>query len=336
MTAVALRLPADVLFASSTPLTIAIPALVRQVVRRTPFVFEARDLWPEVPFAVGALSERSPFGRLANGVARHTYKRSSAVVALSSDMADGIMSHGVQPRKVVVATNAADRSLTSVPRDAGSDDLDWFRSARHRYIYGGTVGRVNDVAWLIRVFSRCVDEHGIDARLLVVGDGGGLPDVYEEIERASSAVKARIRVLRRRPKIAYIHLLRTATMSFNLFAPLPALAASSPNKVFDSFVCGTPVASNQGGWLARMVEEFQAGVNLPRDETEAAACLARLDGVGVVGDLRRGALDAADVYTWDRTVEQIVGALEFALRGRGLRAQGADSQGSLPPWRAEP
>src|SRR5205823_13311940 len=51
--AVALR--GDVVFATSTPLTIAIPAVYAARRLRVPMVFEVRDLWPEVPIAIGAI-----------------------------------------------------------------------------------------------------------------------------------------------------------------------------------------------------------------------------------------------------------------------------------------
>ena len=51
----AARLRGDVIFATSTPLTIAIPALLASAVRRVPFVFEVRDMWPDVPIALGAV-----------------------------------------------------------------------------------------------------------------------------------------------------------------------------------------------------------------------------------------------------------------------------------------
>src|SRR5262249_25944568 len=54
----AFRLQGDIIFASSTPLTVAIPALLASTRARVPFVFEVRDMWPDVPIAIGAI--RSP------------------------------------------------------------------------------------------------------------------------------------------------------------------------------------------------------------------------------------------------------------------------------------
>src|SRR5690625_3260213 len=50
------ELQGDVIFATSTPLTIAIPAISASKKHKVPMVFEVRDLWPELPIAIGALN----------------------------------------------------------------------------------------------------------------------------------------------------------------------------------------------------------------------------------------------------------------------------------------
>src|SRR5690606_14353347 len=50
---VALSSPADIVFATSTPLTVAIPGIAAKIFRRRAFVFEVRDLWPELPKEMG-------------------------------------------------------------------------------------------------------------------------------------------------------------------------------------------------------------------------------------------------------------------------------------------
>lgn len=87
----AYRVNGDVVFASSTPLTVAIPGLAVSWLRNRPFVFEVRDLWPAVPIAMGAL-ENKWMRRLAKVLEGLAYRASSHVVALSPDMKDGIVS----------------------------------------------------------------------------------------------------------------------------------------------------------------------------------------------------------------------------------------------------
>lgn len=310
----ALRPRADVTFASSTPLTVALPALTRKLLRRTPFVFEVRDLWPELPFAFGALKRGTWQGRVATRLARLTYQQAERIIALSPGMAAGIIDgYGTPARKVSVATNAADRSdVLTADSPAELDELSWFRQAHHRFIYGGTLGRANDVAWLVEVVRRCIDDHQMDVKLVIVGDGAERPAVEAAIRCSPASTSERIRVLGRRPKSNYLRLLAGATLSFNLTASNPLMRHASPNKVFDSFAAGVPVASNQGGWLAEALTAHLAGVNLPRDHEAAARLLAELDH-SAIQCLREGAANAAEVYSWDRSAGTVHAALTAAM-----------------------
>ncbi|MFA6003556.1 MAG: glycosyltransferase, partial [Elusimicrobiota bacterium] len=83
----------DVIFATSTPLTTAIPAILARCWHRKPMVFEVRDLWPEVPIAMGAL--RNPALKwAARWLERRAYSNAAHVIALSPGMKDGIVRSG--------------------------------------------------------------------------------------------------------------------------------------------------------------------------------------------------------------------------------------------------
>ena len=72
----------DVIYATSPPLTMALPALAAALRWRAPLVFEVRDLWPEAPIQMGAL--RNPLARrLARALERFVYARSTRLIALS-------------------------------------------------------------------------------------------------------------------------------------------------------------------------------------------------------------------------------------------------------------
>ena len=88
-----MHLKADVLFATSTPLTIAIPGLIYSKIKKVPMVFEVRDLWPELPIAIGAIKNPIII-KLAKWLESYTYKNSKRLVGLSPGMCDGIIKQG--------------------------------------------------------------------------------------------------------------------------------------------------------------------------------------------------------------------------------------------------
>src|SRR5690606_41784512 len=103
----AASLRGDVIFASSTPLTIALPAAYSAWRQRIPMVFEVRALWPAVPIALGIL-KHPLLVALAKWLETFAYQRSARVVALAPGMADGVVDAGYDARRIAVIPNGCD------------------------------------------------------------------------------------------------------------------------------------------------------------------------------------------------------------------------------------
>ena len=137
----AMQLDADVVFATSTPLTIALPAVRAARMKSIPMVFEVRDLWPELPIAMGAL--KNPFFRIAAKLLeRWAYRNSQAVVTLSPGMKEGVVKTGYSTSKVAVIPNSSDNEDFLCSKE----EVDFFRSSRDwlgsrpLLVYTGTFG----------------------------------------------------------------------------------------------------------------------------------------------------------------------------------------------------
>ncbi len=94
----------DLVIATSTPLTVGFPALVLKKIKRIPYVFEVRDLWPEVPIQMGALKNRFLIG-LARWFERSVYKNAKHIIALSPGMRDGVLDQKINKEKVSMIPN---------------------------------------------------------------------------------------------------------------------------------------------------------------------------------------------------------------------------------------
>src|SRR3954471_9248097 len=144
------RLDPDLVVATSTPLTIILPALAAIWRRSVPLLFEVRDLWPEIPIAMGAL--RDPVSRdLAGQLERIAYRHATRVVALSPEMAAGVEAAGFPASAIHLVPNASDEALFRHPKL--SDEASAFRDAREwlkdrpLVVYAGALGRANDVSF---------------------------------------------------------------------------------------------------------------------------------------------------------------------------------------------
>ena len=103
------KMEGDLVFASSTPLTIAIPGILISKFKEIPLVFEVRDLWPDVPMAMKILKNPIII-YLSKLLEKWAYKNSSSIVALSPEMKKGIISKKIASNKVAVIPNSSDLS----------------------------------------------------------------------------------------------------------------------------------------------------------------------------------------------------------------------------------
>ncbi len=270
----AARLKPDIVFATSTPLTIALPAVYAARRRSVPMVFEVRDLWPEMPIAIGALKGRIPIS-LAQGLERFAYRNASRIVALSPGMKDGIVSTGYPESHVHVIPNACDLDLFDAGptgRDAFRERLPWLHD-RPLVTYIGTLGALNGVGYLIEVAAACM-YLAPAVRFLIVGKGKDKPNV-ESLAHERGLLGKTVFFMDPVPKADVPAILDAADLATSLFIDLPPMWKNSANKFFDALASGTPIAINHEGWQADLLRESGAGLVLPaRDPAAAAALLA--------------------------------------------------------------
>ncbi|MGH3798588.1 MAG: glycosyltransferase family 4 protein [Pseudonocardiaceae bacterium] len=263
-------LPQDVVFATSTPLTVAIPGSYAALRNRVPMVFEVRDVWPEVAIAMGAL--HNPFLQRASlALEAWAYRTSDSIIALSPEMAASITSRFPGAR-VTVIPNSSDLSLFAAPND---DEVAAVRAGRPwlgdrpLLVYTGSLGAANGVCYLAHV-ADALRSIAPEVRILLVGKGKGR-DELEKLARQFGVWEKNLFVEPAVAKRDVPALLAAADMCASVFADVAALSANSPNKVFDAFAASRPLVINNGGWLAEVLRESGAGIAVPPDDPVAGA-----------------------------------------------------------------
>ena len=265
-----LSVDSDVVFATSTPLTIAIPGLFYSKIKRKPMVFEVRDLWPELPIAIGAI--KNPlliyFAELLEKLA---YKHSSHIVGLSPGMCEGVIRHGIDEKNVTLATNSCDTELFDVKPEIGvaykSEHLS-FVGERKLVAYTGTFGAINNVKYLVDLAVEA-NKQSLNICFIAIGDGSE----RDEVVRYSSelgVLNDNFFVLDPVPKYEIVKLLSATDLSLSLFGPVKEMWNNSANKLFDALASNTPIAINYGGWQEGFINESKCGIVLnPTDMSKA-------------------------------------------------------------------
>ncbi len=302
----------DVVFATSTPLTIAIPAIAGKFRHRCPMIFEVRDLWPELPIAVGALKNPLII-RLARLLEATAYRNAVRVVALSPGMAAGIEATGYPRERIATIPNACDIDLFRVGEEAGQDFL-----RRHPFLQGGpivaycgTIGIINGVEYLVQLAERMREKYPA-VRFMIAGDGFRREAVITEA-RSRGVLEKNLWFFPPVAKREVPALLSASTVAVSLFIDLPPMWNNSANKFFDALAASRPVAINYSGWQADFLEKSGSGVVLPARDIDAAAGFlgrALYDDV-FLNQARRAAAHAADtIFNRDLLAHKICDMLE--------------------------
>jgi glycosyltransferase involved in cell wall biosynthesis len=266
-------LQGDVVVATSTPLTIAIPGIAATIGRRAPMVFEVRDAWPEVPIALGSLG--NPVLRLAaRALERLAYAASSTVIALSPGMARSVVATGHPRRRTEIVTNISDVDRFDPTRADAEEFLSRHPRLRGRRlaVYCGTFGRANGVGHLV-VVAHHVRHLGGDLCIVLLGSGAEKDRVRARAAELG-VLDENLVVLDPVAKADLPDVLAAATVALSSFVEVPALEANSANKYFDALAAHRPVVVNYGGWQAEALAETGAGIRIDRDPVVAAGQLA--------------------------------------------------------------
>lgn len=271
---VALKIESDLVFASSTPLTVALPGIFASYFHKAPFVLEVRDLWPEIPIAIGALN--NPLMKsLAYGLEKYSYRNSRQIVALSDGMKAGIIKRGYPPEKITVVSNASDL-----------DNFDPFKIDKVKYrikygipnnsivvLYPGTLGKVNGVTYLTKIALKFFDDSRI--AFVTVGDGQEFEKVRAEAE-SNGCLNHNFFMFHQISKAEIPLMFACADIVISTIIPLVELEANSANKFFDGLAAGCCIAINHKGWQSELITKHKCGITLSQDIDEAKAQLEEL------------------------------------------------------------
>jgi len=268
----AARIPADLVFATSTPLTIALPGMFAGFIRRCPFVLEVRDLWPRVPIAMGVLQNPAST-RVAIALEVAAYKRASGIVALSPGMAAHVQTTVPTASTTVVIPNGADVGLFGDDDAAGTrlrERFEWL-GPRPLVVYAGTLGYVNAPRDIVDLAAGVV-ELNPEVRFAVVGSGREEGDM-----RAYAAMRGvldrNLYMMGSAEKSLVPEWLAAADATLSTIRPERYFWENAvTNKFFDSLAAGRPVIANHWGWQSEVARAHECGLVLEDFAAPSSAC----------------------------------------------------------------
>ncbi len=306
----------DVVVATSPQFFAAVGGWLLAAVRRKPFVFELRDLWPASIEAVGALRS----GLVLRSLERlelFLYRRAAAVVAVTSAFRRDLAGRGIDPRKIHVVTNGVDlESFRPIERDAA---LARELGVGGRFVVGylGTHGMAHALEGVLDAAERLRERS--DVHFLFVGDGAAKASLEADARaRGLTNVSFHAPVPRERMPalwsvcdVALVHLKDT-----------PVFRTVIPSKIFEAMGMGVPLLlAGPDGEAADIVREAGCGVTVAAEEPDALAAAVRAlaDDREQTRALATASRAAATRYSRDALADEMLACLAACTRERGRR-----------------
>ena len=243
----------DVIFATSTPLTIGIPAILLKWFKKKPFVFEVRDEWPRIPVEMGIIKNKVLI-KFLYWLERFIYKQSSGIVALSPGMADGVRDIIGDSKSITIASNSSDLDVFHPDIDGSTIRKERGWKDKFILLHFGAMGKANGLGFVVDAAEKLAGNQ--DIHFVLVGEGSEKQKLKDMITKA---VPVNIEVFDSVPKSKLPLLVAAADVSMVIFANYPVLEHNSANKFFDSLSAGKPVLLNYSGWQRCLIEQYNIG-----------------------------------------------------------------------------
>lgn len=239
--------------ATSTPLTIGFPALLLKKVKRIPYIFEVRDLWPEVPIQMGGL-ENSLLKSLAISFEKVIYKNALHIVALSPGMQEGVIKY-VSKEKTSMIPNMS-KVEEFQPRQKNLDLARKLGLGNNKFkaVHFGSLGIANGAMTIIESARELRNNPEIEFIFI----GGGATE-GELINACQQYQLNNVKFLGKFSMRDTSEIVNICDVSLVSFADIPILYTNSPNKLFDSLSAGKPIIVNSAGWTKSLVEKYNCG-----------------------------------------------------------------------------
>lgn len=273
-TCIALSIKPTHVFATSTPLSIAIPGYIISRWFGCRYVLEIRDLWPKLPIAFLNIKSKLAIS-LLEVFEKWCYKSPNHIIALSPDMAGHIKSKAGVGLKISVIPNIA---TTLKPQSQGKS-----KNIHSKFgvgtdeilgLYAGSIGPINGLEYLVDLAFH-LQQANSKIRILVVGNGSEKCKLVRYADQ--------LRVLQKTiffhnplPKNRMAELFSAVDFGFSIFSTKYPMESNSANKFFDTLGAGRPIVINYSGWQMDLIIRRGCGISLVGLDAEQS--LDRLRG----------------------------------------------------------
>lgn len=255
----------DIIFVyEPSPITVALPAILLNKLKKIPLVLWVQDLWPESVSATGAIKAKIPL-KLVNSLVRYIYNQCDLILIQSEAFRPSVQRYISDGKKIKYYPNTAEDIYRTDASCFHDEDIHF--PIGFKILFAGNIGAAQDFktildsAVLLKEFS--------DIHWVIVGDGRMKDWVEKEVE--TRGLSKCFHLMGKHPlgmmpfffsnsEVMLVTLKREQIFSFTI-----------PGKIQSYLASGKPLVGCLDGEGKRIIHEANAGRIAPAQDPERLA-----------------------------------------------------------------
>ncbi len=260
----------NVVLANSGSFFTGITGWLIRLLRRTPFIYNVQDIYPDVPVRAGQL--RNPIAiRVLEHIERFMYGRAAHITVISNEQRAVLIRKGVAGSRITVIPNFVDTTfIRPLPKD---NELARRLGLHDKFVvaHAGNLGYAYDFESLLQAAAMLREQS--DVLFLIVGDG-----VFREQLAAQIAARAltNVRMLPFQPEAELPWLRAAVDVQVSLYGK-GSVQSSLPSKIYEIMASARPaiVSAERGSDLFNLITATGCGICIEPENAEQLVAAIR-------------------------------------------------------------
>ena len=244
----------DVVVGTSPQFFCAVSAYLLSVIKRAPFVFEVRDIWPQSAVELGAL--RNPLIiRALESIEHFLYRRARLIIVVAEATRPYLLAKGVNPDKIRIVPNGIDaKYLESAVATSEEIRNQYGLNGKFIVSYIGTHGMSHALDVVLKAAGKLRDDTSV--RFLFVGEGAE----KENLKKLALELKLNnVIFVNEQSRERLLAFYRASDVSLVPLKRLDIFRKVLPSKLFELMGVGCPVICSVEGEAAELVKRSGGG-----------------------------------------------------------------------------
>lgn len=287
----------DVIVATSPQFFCACAGWVLSAIRRKPFIFELRDIWPASITAVGAMKDSKAI-RLLEKLELFLYRRADSIVSVTHSFKTELIERGVDGNKIDVVLNGVDLSKYE-PALQKDSELAAQYGLEGKFVAGyiGTHGMAHGLEHIVAVAEQLQSEP--DVRIVFAGGGAARQKIVDLVEAKQLT---NVVLIERQPKDMMPRIWSLCDVSLVPLKNSDLFRTVIPSKIFECMGMGIPtIMSVPKGEATDIIQKTGSGMIVESENIDeiVEAILKLKDDVGLYSKLRGDSIKSGAEFSRD-------------------------------------